>query len=76
MTPSKWFFGHHAHQFGDGFLVVVAVAAQVVGDVEVAFVLVDAVVDFLLCHGPRANQCEGQEQECLFQFHCFSFLID
>ena len=66
-----YLFGHHAHQFGDGLLVVVAVAAQVVGDVEVALVVIDAVVNLFLCRGPRAHQDEGEQEECLSQSHVF-----
>ena len=55
------FLGHHAHQFGDGLLVVVAVAAQVVGDVEVALVVVDAVVYLrFLGRCPLAQQGDGE----------------
>ena len=70
-----YLFGHLAHQFGDGLLVVVAVAAQVVGDVEVALVVIDAVVNLVLCRGPRAHQGEGEQEECLSQSHVFLGLL-
>ena len=55
------FLGHLAHQLGDGLLVVVSVAAQVVGHVEVQLVFVDRVVYLVLGNSPLAQQGHGQQ---------------
>lgn len=55
-----YFFGHHAHQFGYGLLVVVAVAAQVVGQVEVELVFEDGVIRNL-CGGPAGDEQQGEQ---------------
>ena len=60
-TFGAHFLGHLAHQLGDGLLVVVSVAAQVVGHVEVQLVFVDRVVYLVLGNSPLAQQGHGQQ---------------
>ena len=45
---------HLSHQFGNGFLVVVAVAAEVVGYVEVELLVEDGVI------GDLGNGCVAE----------------
>ena len=49
------FFGHGSHQFGYGLLVVITVAAEVVGDVEVEFLVEDGIIRYL-CGCPVAEE--------------------
>ena len=50
-----YFFGHGAHQFGYGLLVVITVTTQVVGDVEVEFLVEDGIIRYL-CGCPVAEE--------------------
>ena len=47
-----YFFSHCTHQFGNRLLVVIPVASQVVGHIDIEFVVIDRVVYFVLGSGP------------------------